>query len=284
MSRIREEITLIENVSPGQRALVSPMVGRTWLDFNIELTNITLAQAKNVRVLLVSPNRTITLQEFKDGEELKAFNDRYGRKTSTSNLSFYFRKPELENEGQSMATALGTGGLQALRVEFDIDGAVVSPGVSAWGRKTANRPVSAGILPYVVNHNVGGQAEGENHYDAIEKRDRIAAIHVLNAAVDHLKLKVDDAVVFDLNRARATWDVEVAGRTQYAAAEGLYIDFTTAGVLDEALVMQASGGRQIQQMRLSATMGATYSNTTRYLVEYLSTWASLAGGNTQKAA
>lgn len=284
MARIREEITLIENVAAGQRALVSPMVGRTWLDFNIELTNITLAQAKNIRLLLVSPNRTITLQEFKDGEELKEFNDRFGRKTSTSNLTFYMRKPELENEGQSMATALGTGGLQALRVEFDIDGAVTNPGVKAWGRKTANRPVSAGILPYVVNHNVGGQAEGENHYDAIEKRDRIAGIHVLNTAVDALKLKVDDAVVFDLNRDRATWDVEVGGRTQYASNKGLYIDFTTAGVLDEALVMQSGGGYQVQQMRLSSTLGATYSGTTRYLVEYLSSWASLAGGNTQRAA
>lgn len=283
MARIREEIARIENVAPGQKCLVSPAVGRTWLDFNIELTNITLAQATNIRVLLVSPNRTVTLQEFKDGAELKEYNDRFGRKTSTTNLSFYFRKPELENEGQSMATALGTGGLQALRVEFDIAAAVTSPGVKAWGRKTANRPVSVGILPYVVNHNVGGQAAGVNHFDAIEKRDRIAGIHVLNADVSELKLKVDDAVIYDLNRARAVWDEEVSGRTQYAAGTGLLIDFTTAGVLDEALVMQ-SEGYQVQQMRLSSTLGAGYSGTTRYLVEYLSTWASLAGGNTQRAA
>lgn len=182
-----------------------------------------------------------------------------------------------------MSTALGTGGLQAVRVEFDVAAAVVSPIVRAWGRKTANRPVSMGLLPYVVNHNVGGQAEGVNHYDAIEKRDRIAAIHVLNSDVDELELKVDDAVAYKLNRERGEFDEEVGGRVPYADDYGMCIDFTTAGVLDESLVMQGTN-YQVQQMRLSTTLGATLSVTTRFLVEYLTTWTSVAGGNTQRAA
>ena len=283
MARIRENIYLIENVTAGQRCLVSPSVGRTWLDFHVKLTNITLAQATNIRVLLVSPQRTITLQEFQDGNELKNLNDRYGRKTNSTTLSFYFRKPEMETEGQSMATALGTGGLQSVRVEFDIDGAVVSPGVKAWGRKTANRLVTAGILPYITNHNLGGQAQGDNHFDNIEKRDRIACLHVLNTDVSSLKLKVDDAIAFDLIRADAEFDETIGGRVPYASNYGMVIDFTTAGVLDEALVMQGKD-YQTQQMRLTSTLGASLSTTTRLLVEYLSTWASLAGGNTQRAA
>ena len=283
MARIREPIYLVENVAAGQRCLVQPQVGRTWLDFHVELTNITLAQATNIKVLLVSPERTITLQEFKTGTELKNFNDRYGRKTNASWLSFYMRKPEMENEAQSMATALGTGGLQAVRVEFDIAAGVTSPVVKAWGRKVANRPVSAGVLPYVTNHNVGGQAEGVNHYDAIEKRDRILAIHVLNPDVTALLLKVDDATAYELDRTRGEFDEEVGGRVPYADNYGMCIDFSTAGVLDEALVMQSSG-YQVQQMRLSSTLGASAGVVTRFLVEYLSTWASLAGGNTQRAA
>lgn len=283
MARIREPIYLVENVAAGQRCLVQPQVGRTWLDCHIELTNITLAQATNIKVLLVSPERTITLQEFKNGTELLELNKRYGRKTNSAWLSFYFRKPEMENEAQSMATALGTGGLQAVRIEFDIAAGVTSPVVKAWGRKVANRPVSAGVLPYVTNHNVGGQAEGVNHYDAIEKRDRILAIHVLNPDVTALLLKVDDATCYELDRARGEFDEEVGGRVPYADNYGMCIDFSTAGVLDEALVMQ-SRDYQVQQMRLSTTLGASGGVVTRFLVEYLSTWASLAGGNTQRAA
>lgn len=283
MARIREPIYMVENVAPGQRCLVSPQVGRTWLDCHVELTNITLAQATNIKVLLVSPERTITLHEFKNGDELKRMNDRYGRPTKTTWLSFYFRKPEMENEAQSMATALGTGGLQAVRIEFDIASAVVSPVVKAWGRKVANRHVSAGLLPYITNHNVGGQAEGVNHYDAIEKRDRILAIHVLNPDVDALLLKVDDATAYELDRTRGEFDESVGGRVPYASDYGMCIDFTTAGVLDEALVMQGSG-YQVQQMRLSSTLGDDGGVVTRFLVEYLSTWASLAGANTQRAA
>jgi hypothetical protein len=283
MARIREKIELIQNVAPGQRCLVSPQVGRTWLDWHIKLTNITFAQATNIRVLLVSPNKTVTLQEFKDGVELEELNKRYGRETKAGQMSFYFRKPEMENEAQSMATALGTGGLQAVRVEFDIDAAVLTPIVKAWGRKTANRSVAAGILPYIANHNKGGQAQGDNHFDEIEKRDRIAAIHVLNANVLSLMLKVDDAIAYDLGRDDGEFDESVGGRVPYADAYGMCIDFTTAGVLDEAMVMQGTK-YQAQQMRLTANLGATYSATTRLLVEYLTTWASLAGSNTQRAA
>lgn len=282
MARIREPIYLVENATAGQRCLIQPAVGRTWLDFHIEHTGLTLAQMTNIRVILVAPERSITLMEFKDGTELNELNKRYGRKTSAGTLSFYFRKPEMENEAQSMATALGTGGLQSVRVEFDI-AAQTTPVIKAWGRKVANRPVSAGLLPYIVNHNVGGQAEGDNHYDSIEKRDRIIAIHVLNTKVNALQLKVDDAVVYELNRARGEFDESVGGRVPYASGYGMCIDFTTAGVLDEALIMQ-SQGYQAQQMRLSTTLGATPSVTSRFLVEYLSTWASVAGSNTRAAA
>lgn len=282
MARIREPIYLVENATAGQRCLIQPAVGRTWLDFHIEHTGLTLAQMTNIRVILVAPERSITLMEFKDGTELNELNKRYGRKTSAGTLSFYFRKPEMENEAQSMATALGTGGLQSVRVEFDI-AAGTTPVIKAWGRKVANRPVSAGLLPYIVNHNVGGQAEGDNHYDSIEKRDRIIAIHVLNTKVNALQLKVDDAVVYELNRARGEFDESVGGRVPYASGYGMCIDFTTAGVLDEALIMQAQG-YQAQQMRLSTTLGATPSVTSRFLVEYLSTWASVAGSNTRAAA
>lgn len=283
MSRIRSPIDLIQNATAGQRCLVQPAVGRTWLDFHIEHGGLTLAQMTNITVKLVSPDRTITLQEYKTGTELNEINKRYGRKVEAGTLSFYMRKPELENEAQSMATALGTGGLSAVSVEFDIASGT-TPVIKAWGRKVANRSVAAGILPLIKNHNVGGQAEGDNHYDNIEKRDRILAIHILNSDVEYALLKVDDATVYELTRARAEFDESVGGRVPYADDYGLCIDFSTAGVLDEALVMQGANGYQVQQMRLTSRLGSDESATTRYLVEYLSTWASVAGANVQRAA
>lgn len=284
MARIRENINLVENAIAGQTCLISPSVGRTWLDWHIEHGGLTLAQMTNIKVFLVSPEKTIALQEFKDGNELDKLNKRYGRYTEAGTLSFYFRKPEMENEGQSMATALGTGGLMALRVEFDIASGT-TPVIKAWGRKTVNRSVAASVLPYIKASNVGGQAEGENNYDSIEKRDRIIGIHVLNADVDELELKVDDAIAYKLTRLRGEFDEKVGGRVPYAVNYGMCIDFTTAGVLDESLVMQdAAVNYQVQQMRLTSILGASYSATSRIMVEYLTTWAALAGGNTQRAA
>lgn len=285
MARIRDEIPLIENVAPGQRALIKPAVGRTWLDVHIEHTNVTLAQMKNIEVILVSPTRSVTLWKFKDGVELNELNKRYGRQTTAGTLSFYFRRIELEDEMQRMSTALGTGGLQSVRIEFDIDAAAVSPSVKAWGRKTANRHISQSLLTYIGTHNIGGNAEGENHIDSLEKRDRIAAIHVLNDGVENLELRVDDAVAYKLNRARGDMEESMNGRTPYAAGVGRCIDFLLAGTLDESLVMQdRRNGYQVQEMRLTTTLGAGASGQVRYLVEYLSTWASVAGGNTQAAA
>lgn len=284
MARIRKAIARVENAVAGQTCIISPEVGRTWLDWHIKHGGLTLAQMTNIKVILVSPENTVELQTYKNGEELDKLNKRYGRYTEAGTLSFYFRKPELENEGQSMATALGTGGLMALRVEFDIAPAT-TPNIKAWGRQTLNRSVAYSVLPYIKASNLGGQAEGENHYDSIEKRDRIVAVHVFNTAVTHLQLTVDGTDAFKLPRAEGEFEEKMGGRVPYAANYGMCIDFSTAGVLDEALVMQKPDENyQVQQLRLTTTLGATPSATSRVLTEYLTTWGSLAGGNVQKAA
>lgn len=279
MARIREEIQLIENAVAGQRCIIRPAVGRTWLDIHVEHGGITLAQMTNIKVILVSPTRTVTLQEFKNGTELNDLNARYGRHTNGGTLSFYFRRPEMQNEIERMATALGTGGLQMLRIEFDID-AAATPAVKAWGKKTANRHVSAGLMNYIVSINDGGAAEGENHYDSISRRDRIAAIHVLNDKVNEIEVRVDDTTAYKMTRSRSDFDQYGAAlkRVPYGSTKGMCVDFLLAGVIDESLMMaDPKKGYQVQQMRITSTLGATPSGTIRYLTEYLSTWASLNG-------
>lgn len=285
MARIREEIPLIENVAAGQRAIVKPAVGRTWLEWHLEHTGVTLKQIKNIEVILVSPTRQATMWRFKDGVELDKLNKRYNRQTEDGVLSFYLRRPEMNTEIQRMATALGTGGLQSVRIEFDIAADATAPKIKAWGKKTANRRIEQSLLTYIAVHNKGGNAEGENHFDAIEKRDRIAAIHVLNNGVQDLELRVDDAVAYKLDRTRGDFDEKGGGRVPYDSATGRCIDFLLAGVLDEALVMQdPATNYQVQEMRLTTTLGAGASSQIRYLIEYLSTWNSVSGGNTQLAA
>lgn len=275
MSRIRESIELIENAVAGQRAIVRPQLGRTILEAHVEHGGLTLAQITNIKVLLVSPTRTVTLQEFKDGIELDNLNKRYKRNTAAGTLSFYFRRPELQSEVERMSTALGTAGLQQVKIEFDIAGAT-SPNVKAWGKFTANRNVGAGLLSYIVPSNTGGNAEGENHKDDIDRRDRIAAIHVLNDAIEALELRINGTTAFDMDRARAEFD-EVGssqGRAPYADAYGLCMDFLLAGVLDESLIMD-DANYPVNAMRLTTTLGTGASSQVRYMVEYLSTWASL---------
>lgn len=284
MARIREEISVIENAVAGQRAIIKPSVGRTWLDCHIEHGGLTLEQIRNIKVILVSPTRTITMWEFRDGVELNEFNKRFKeREVVAGTLSFYFRRPELENEVQAMSGALGTGGLQALRIEFDIETGT-TPIIKAWGRKVRNRSVGAGIISYIVSHGKGGNAEGENFFDAIDRRDRIAAIHVLNDGVEALELRVDDATVFKLDRARSEFEERLGGRNPYAGDRGMVIDFMLAGVIDEALVMQGRDKThklkyQVREMRLTSTLGTGANQQVRYLVEYHTTWRQLAGTN-----
>jgi hypothetical protein len=275
MSRIRESIELIENASAGQRGIIRPQLGRTILDTHIEHGGLTLAQMTNIKVLLVSQTRTVTLMEFKDGVELNEINKRYGRYTEAGTLSFYFRRPELQTEIERMSTALGTGGLQQVKIEFDI-AAATTPIVKAWGKFTANRSVSAGLLTYIVPSNTGGNAEGENHKDDIDRRDRLAAIHVLNDAVDKLDLRVNGTTAFSMNRARSEFDEQGSsqGRVAYADDYGLCIDFLLSGVLDETLVMD-SPAYPINAMRLTATLATGASSQVRYLIEYFSSWSSL---------
>lgn len=277
MSRIRESIELIENAVASQRAIIRPQLGRTILEAHVEHGGLTLAQVTNIKVLLVSPTRTVTLQEFKDGTELNEYNKRYFRNVEAGTLSFYFRRPELQSEVERMATALGTQGLQQVKIEFDI-AAATTPIVKAWGKFTANRPVGSGLLTYIVPSNTGGNAEGENHKDDIDRRDRIAAIHVLNDVVDHLELRINGTTAFDMSRARAEFDElgSSQGRQSYASNYGLCIDFLLAGVLDESLVMD-DPNYPVNAMRLTTTLGSGASSQVRYLIEYLSTWSSLNG-------
>jgi hypothetical protein len=275
MSRIRESIELIENATAGQRAIVRPQLGRTILDAHIEHGGLTLAQMTNIKVLLVSATRTVTLMEYKDGEELNKLNKRYFRNTEAGTLSFYFRRPELQSEVERMSTALGTGGLQQVKIEFDI-APDTTPVVKAFGKFTANRDVAAGLLTYIVPSNTGGNATGENHKDDIDRRDRIAAIHVLNNAVDHLDLRINGTTAFDLDRARTEFDElgSSQGRQPYDDDYGLCMDFLLSGVLDETLMMD-SPQYPVNSMRLTATLGDDANSQVRYLVEYLSTWSSL---------
>jgi len=285
MARIRDDIPMIEVTS--RKVIVRPSVGRMWLDFHIEHGGLALAEMTNIKLVLVHPQKTVTIQEYADGVELNELNKRYKRHTEAGVLSFYHALPEIEDEIQRLSGALGTGGLTNLYVEFTKPANQVVD-VTAWGRKTRNRSVAAGIINYVTGTNKGGNASGENHLDSIDKRDRIRCIHVINPHVTELELKVDTATAYKLDRSRAGFDEQVNGRrTPYATDYGMAIDFTLSGVLDESLVMRGDKGYQVQEMRLTTSLDNgvdPVSGEIRYLVEYQSNWASLVGASAQQAA
>lgn len=273
---IREEIQIIENRVAGQDMIIRPSVGRTWADIHLEHGSITLAQLTNIRVQLVSSSKTVDLMTFASGTELNELNKRYGRHVAAGTLSFYFRRPEMESEVQRMATALGTGGLDAIRVVASIDAAAVVGTVQAWGSKAANRNVSEGLLMYTVGTNKGGAVAGDNHFDDLNRRDRLAALHILNDKVLSVEVRADDATAHDMTIARNNFDELAAFRVPYGAAYGYVVDFQKTGNLAEALVLN-DGSRKVGQLRVTSELGASPAATIRYLAEYLSNWGSLTG-------
>lgn len=274
-NRIRENIEVIDNAVAGRRAIVRVPVGRSVLDAHIDHAGVTLEQMENIKVILVAPTRTVTLWEFETGVELNELNKRYFRNVEAGKLSFYFRRPELETEEARMLTALGTDGLQQVKIEFDID-AAATPNISAHGKFSANRHISKSLLTYTLANNDGGNAEGVNFYDDIDRRDRIAAVHVLNNAVDAAKLTINGTSVHEMTRARNEFDEKGSpqGRIPYAADYGLAIDFLTSGRIDETLQMD-DPNFPVNRMRLTSTLGNGADSRVRILVEYLTTWRSL---------
>jgi len=284
MARLREDIQIVDNVKADQEFTVRLTVGKTWLEAHLDLTNIALSDIENLRVQLVAPHKEVDMWTFKDAAEMDAMNVRMKRHTKANRLSFYFRRPEKDSEDQRMLTALGTGGLDAVRIVGKLKSTVVDPSIKAWGKKTANRHVSSGSIIYIKGTNKGGAVEGENHYDDLNRRDALCALHILNDKIDEVELSIDNSRVHKLTTERNNFDEVAASqnsRTPYATNYGYVIDFTLSNNYREVLVLQHyEEGRlmyQAEEMRVTTKLAASPAAQIRYIPEYFTTWSGLTG-------
>lgn len=291
MANLYTEIPLVDNVGPGETTIIKPSVGKSWKQITIEHTRATsgtdatrvpLERTKmtNVKVSVVTASATKLIREYKDIQELYEVNDHYNRhQEADGETTFYFSRPELADEVRD-AFALGVADVIAVRIEFKIDSDVVTPIIKAYGVQGGPMGINHGLIEVVRPFVKGGYATGDNEFDDLTRSGQLAALHLFNNAIEHVEIRRNNQVIFDLSAERQRKQMKrhdaAKPRKPMASNVGLSVDYTLSGNPAEALWLRnREAGFQVQELRIKTTLGAGANSTIRYLGEYFEKFADL---------
>lgn len=291
MANLYTDIPLVDNVGPGETTIIKPSVGKSWKQITIEHTKATsgadptripLERTKmtNVKVLVVTASSTKLIREYKDIDELFKVNGHYGRhQEATGETTLYFSRPELADTVRD-AFALGVADVVAVRIEFKIDSDVVAPIIKSYGVEGAPMGINHGLIEVMRPFVKGGYAEGDNEFDDMTRSGQLAAVHLLNNAIEHVEIRRNNQVIFDLSAERQRKQMKrhdvAKKRVPLGAAVGLTIDYTLSGNPAEALWLRnRQANFQVQELRVKTTLGAGANSVIRYLGEYFEKFQDL---------
>lgn len=254
-------------VVAGSTAVLNIPKGPTYEKINLVVSGsggvpLTIALMKNLQLKLNGQ----VVQEYATGQELQDINDYYNRPKTDGVLTFFFRRPELDNNIQRLAPGLGTADLSDISIQFDVDATVTGATVTASARVSAPQPL--GIFTKVKRFPRNFGAGGDQEIDTIPKGPNIFAMHVWKDADD-----ITNAAV-DLNSVRiheATAALEEADAKEFGrapVAKYRHIDFNLNDDLGESLATNKN-----DDFRTKLTM--TTGGQVVVLVEYLDGFAGL---------
>ncbi|MFK5948521.1 MAG: major capsid protein P2 [Methylococcales bacterium] len=250
----------IQNVSAGSKATLSLPVGLTYQSIKLLLTNVTLAQIKNIEVIINGK----TIQTFIDGLEIDAMN-KYESLAASANgfLTLYFARPSMHSLRDQRITAIGTQDVATFSLSFDLDAAVVSPIVEAWATQTDPEPL--GLIRKIKRFPLNMGA-GLNEIDNLPRGGaRIQRIHLKKADIELVTVEIDSVKVFDQTNAVITDTQAEYGLTKQSGYT--HLDWTQDGDLSQALATVYPNRKSIQDFRVMATVTAAGNMVA--IVEYL---------------
>lgn len=229
-------------------------------------TNFHPKGMKNIRVKV----GTRTIQTFLDGEELEKWNKRYNRRTNVAEgyTHFHFVRPELHDYVERRLTAIGTGDFDDFRIVFNLDenlvqldGATalaVEPTVDTWTIRSEQQPL--GVFTRITAHQENFGTTGEQIWDDLEWRGRLAGLHLVGLDVTDWTLQLDDVEFHQTESAVNEEFAQVAHFPRATIANWQHLDFIAQGETDEALI-----GALYKDKRLTFTNGT--AGKLRVLVE-----------------
>lgn len=254
----------ISNVAAGSTAVLTLPVGPTYNVVYLTYSGVTLAQLENICVKINGKE----VQRWTDGTLLNAINLYYGRGATASGiLPIYFYRPELETLLQKRMFALGTGDLQTVQIEIDIDSGAASPVLSAhYSGHGIKMPM--GVITKVKMFPRTFATTGEQEIDNLPRSGaRIAAIHCQKSDVSKIVLTGNSIELFNASKTLLEKDQKDNGRTPYTASAS-HVDFILEG--DASLALSTLG---ITDLRLKPTID-TVGNV-NVLVEYFDSFEGI---------
>ena len=254
------ELPSFSPVSPGVTVTLGCPTTRTYEKILLKYGGtFTRAQMKNIRLEINGK----PLQEYKDGDELDAINDYYGRADVAGFLTLYFVRPEMDfKDGMQKLCGLGTADVDTMQLRIDIDAAAVNPTLEAYAVTSDPQPL--GAITKVKAFPASFATAGEQAIDNLPGGPRIIAMHLFKADVDEVSVEVNGRRVAEGVKAVHEQVQKESGRVPQTAS-CTHVDFCLDGNLAEALVTDRKAG--VEDLRIRPTLGT--SGAVRLVVEYL---------------
>lgn len=181
-----------------------------------------------------------------------------GKGVTAGILPIYFEEPWRKSAQGADGLAWGMADVDTFIVEVDIDGAAVSPTLSATAIK---RPGHRNMGPIVKwrQHIVGVSAIGIVNLSTLPKQDAYYSLHCLSTDIDDVEVQVDQKTI--LKGTLATLN-DVADDYGYVPhADWFHIDFSATRRVSDALSMasEGEGGGAVKDLQIDFNMSAATS-------------------------
>jgi hypothetical protein len=259
MSRSFEEMPTLQNVVPDGRVTLSCPLGLTYDQITFQLTNVTPADMKNMKVITGSK----TQWDVTDGARIAMVNAFYVRKEKAGFLTLWFYRPEMKTEEERALTSVGTTDIPSLTVQFDLAGDVVSPAIKAYAVRRKAEPM--GLITKFREYPVTFATAGRQDIDNIPRGARIAAMHLFKSDVSRVEFEINNGTgagkVVDWPKELLESVQEQYGRAPLTAS-ATHVDMNLLGK-----AMQLMPTQNLVDMRLKPTIDSAGGLTT--LVEYV---------------
>lgn len=216
-------------ISAGSDCTLNMPVGLTYEAVLLAYSGITLAQMKNIEVLINGK----VIQKFATGTILDQINQFYKRGTAAGVLVLWFSRPELNLVAEQRLTAIGTADVQTFSLRMDIDAGAAAPAITAYAIKSAQQPL--GMITKIKNFPVTFATAGQQDIDNIPRSGaRIAAVHLFKADISSVAVEVDSTKIVDSTKTVIHAFLGYCDRTPLTAS-ATHIDFLADGDIFHAL-------------------------------------------------
>lgn len=181
-----------EGVGAGQTAVLTMPIGNTFRELLINFSGVTLAQMTEIRLVVNGD----VIDRYLGAEQLQAFNDYRGMKSSAGILHYTFERPNLLERSPREVSALGTGmeedpnRINTLQLEIDIDAGATAPQLSCVAIQTP--PAYSGIVRKTRHFTYDSSQAGEYQISDLPRGEIIDRIYFrAYKLVGNVETKVD---------------------------------------------------------------------------------------------